>query len=552
MALPNPNQYQAWSRKEAVGTAFSATILQMQMNMLMKSPLLRMVPGSGMLKERAEFKKRELYERTGRDETGRKLTKQEYEDRAKRRKDLGALGDIRDLLDKWKDEGVPVYMVDSPSKKLGSGKQKVVGSSSAGGAYALEDEEAKAEAKKDQQEEDDRIEKKQETFFTKLFGGKKGGGKEGGMLAGLMSMLSPILDLFKGGLSGLVSSLTAPLLAAITGAISGIGAALGPLLMSLAPLVIPFLIAAGLGYLVKSVIDENTENMDEAGKREGTRGSVWKDINGVKVPMETIDGKETGNIHDTASPAQYAAWKQSQGGNAELAGAEGAMLNATAERDRVGGDTSARHATAAKKIDSDLQSIDGMMNAFARDLGSRAQNLDAPGVPERLAGQWNDVRKKAVDMMAFASQNGMEIPAGQFLEKLTSKYKAFDAMFYGGEFGGTKASVGTTGLLNLPTKWSFWNPSGKREIWSPQTSGGAADTIRELSGVGPTSASIPAMSSENSALQSMPSGGGNVTVAPTNVQTNSTVNTMGAVSAPRTGADTGYQFSGFHLVPGLR
>lgn len=543
MALPNPNQYQEWTRKEAIGTHTSAALLQMQMNMLMKSPLLRMIPGSGILKERSEFKKRELYERTGRDETGRKLTKQEFEERAKRRKDLGALGDIRDLLDKWKDEGVPVYMVDAPSKKLGGGKQKVVGSSG-GGAYALADEETKAEAERAQQEEDDRIEKKQETFFTKLFGGKKEGGKDGGLLGTLMTMLSPVLDLFKGGLSGIVSSLTAPLLAAISGAVSSIGAALGPLLMSLAPLVTPFLIAAGLGYLVKGKIEDETQAMDEASKREGMRGVQMKNVGGVEVPVETINGKETGRLHTGfATPAQAAAFKKAKNGvNPVLPNWEAL----TPEK---------------KQLKTDLERLDGMMDAFTQDLRNRAGDLDNPGTGEQLASQWNAVKKYAESMMDRSSAKGLGDQASEYLSKLCASYGPFERMFSGGSFVGGDAEYVVTGGLDknqliLPTGWldagrTSTISAGLLSVFSPSEAMTSETDIGDILRVS-NRPGISQAISENAALQSMPSGGGSLTVAPTNVQTNSTVNTMGAVSAPRTGADTGYHFSGFHLVPGLR
>ena len=122
MALPNPGmqqpgdqmnasqmlQYQQWTAKEAIKTAFSASVLSMQSNLLSKS-LLRIIPGSGILKDRADVKKRELFEKQGRDADGRKLSKQEFEEREKKRKDLGALGTIKDIIvDQWAQTGVPL------------------------------------------------------------------------------------------------------------------------------------------------------------------------------------------------------------------------------------------------------------------------------------------------------------------------------------------------------------------------------------------------------------------------------------------------------------
>ena len=446
MALPDPSnqmrQYQPRSNREAIGTHTSAALLQMQINMLSKSPLLRMIPGSGILKERAELKKRERYEKTGRDESGRKLTKDEFEDREKRRKDLGALASIQEMLQKLlidKKLFVPVQIMDSKKDMTGGG-QPVINPSEEG-AYSLAGEEAAVEKERADDADDDKTSKRQEGFFSKLFGfGGKKKGEGGGILGALMSLLSPLLNLFSGGLSGLVGTLITPILAAIGGALTAISSALTPLLMTMAPLILPLLVAAGLGYLVKGKIESETEAMDEASKREGARGVQMKNVDGIEVPIETINGRETGRLHtEFATPRQAAAFKKA--------------------RDGVNPNLPQSTLTPGKKqLKTDFEQLDGMMDAFTQDLRSRAGDLDNPGTGEKLATQWNAVKKYAENMMMRQTNNGMGDQASDYLSKLCSSYGPFERMFRGGSFVSGDAEYVVTGGLDknqliLPTGW---------------------------------------------------------------------------------------------------
>ena len=88
------------SIKEAINTGMRAVLLSAQANILEKS-FLRFIPGSGSLKEKAEFNRAEMLDRRGRDPTtGRKLSSEEIKEREARRvyytatgKTLGAIKD---------------------------------------------------------------------------------------------------------------------------------------------------------------------------------------------------------------------------------------------------------------------------------------------------------------------------------------------------------------------------------------------------------------------------------------------------------------------------
>lgn len=82
--------------KEAIQTGLKGGFLSAQQSFFSKVPKIL---GGGVLAERAELKKRELFEKQGRDPvTGRKLSKEELEERALRKKSYGAMGDISDSV----------------------------------------------------------------------------------------------------------------------------------------------------------------------------------------------------------------------------------------------------------------------------------------------------------------------------------------------------------------------------------------------------------------------------------------------------------------------
>lgn len=82
--------------KEAIQTGLKGGFLSAQQSFFSKVPKIL---GGGVLAERAELKKRELFEKQGRDPTtGRKLTKEELEERALRKRSYGIMGDISDSV----------------------------------------------------------------------------------------------------------------------------------------------------------------------------------------------------------------------------------------------------------------------------------------------------------------------------------------------------------------------------------------------------------------------------------------------------------------------
>lgn len=161
--------------KEAVVTGLKAGFLSTQTKVFSKIPLF----GRG-LAERAEFKKREMFEKEGRDPlTGRKLTKEELEEKQLRKKSMGAMGDIRDDV---------LEIRDILTKQFGSGaagatppplpEPKIVPSDTIT-PYALEGEEpvanklsaeeAMQEKQKADREVQEEIQEKDQIFFEKLF-----------------------------------------------------------------------------------------------------------------------------------------------------------------------------------------------------------------------------------------------------------------------------------------------------------------------------------------------------------------------------------------------
>ncbi len=290
MALPAPNQgyqlkaetiqYQDATFKESLGTAISSAITQAQINLFTKSPILKML-GGGALAERADLKRREKFLATGRDpNTGRKLTREELEERRKRAKDLGALAEIREILQgtlldwKGKYDAIPVTMV--PSRlPLPAEKQKVVAPSEEGG-YSLADEERAAEQEMEDDQDQLESEKRQQGFFSKLFGKKDEDGKGGSLLSSLMGMLTPLLGLFKGGISGMLGKIIGPLMSLLGSGAAFIISGIGTVLSSLAPFIgtvlLPLLLAGAAGLAIKSFIDKWAYEREKQGKIAADKG----------------------------------------------------------------------------------------------------------------------------------------------------------------------------------------------------------------------------------------------------------------------------------------
>lgn len=249
MALPNMGSsqqtedmgYVKASIGESIKTSIKAAGFEMA-NIFQKSPILRMLGGKA-ISETANLKKRELYERTGRDEQGRKLTKREFEEREKRRKDVGALAEMRDILEYWKDNGVPVMLAkDSDAlflfekidanilRMLSALGGKSTGSPTATVSpveetkkemdiadLAMREEEVAEEKEREDDEDTIDSEQRQQKFFTKMFEGLKQataklGEKFGGIgsiisaaISGLGSVMTKLFATYLGG--SLISSL---------------------------------------------------------------------------------------------------------------------------------------------------------------------------------------------------------------------------------------------------------------------------------------------------------------------------------------------------------
>jgi len=103
MALPNPGSTPQTtppidnSIREAISTGIKAGLLTTQSKIFSKVPAIL---GGGIFRERAEEKRRELYASQGRDvNTGRKLTKDEIEERERRKMSQDAMGEINENVD---------------------------------------------------------------------------------------------------------------------------------------------------------------------------------------------------------------------------------------------------------------------------------------------------------------------------------------------------------------------------------------------------------------------------------------------------------------------
>ena len=284
MSLPNLNpnqqsaqmsqgqqaQYVPASFSESIKTNILAGFSQLGSNFIRSSRVLRTL-GGGAVAETLDLKRRERYERSGRDEQGRKLTKQEFEEREKRRKDLGALSQILEIVQLWNDTGVPAilakdndgwFLLERMEIHLTDIKTALAGGMgvfSVGGGYAsnqgtepsgildadgnpasltLADvptandaaELSRQEAMDEKEREDDQdqleSEEKQQGFFSKLFGGlrNKDEKKDSGLFGSLLSALSGLGSL----VSGLFSKYIGGMLGgAITRLLGGAGSLIG-------------------------------------------------------------------------------------------------------------------------------------------------------------------------------------------------------------------------------------------------------------------------------------------------------------------------------------
>lgn len=163
------------SLKEAVVTGLKAGFLSTQAKTFSKIPLF----GRG-LAERAEFKRRQMLESQDRDPlTGRKLTKEELEERERRKKSMDAMGEIKDKVIEIADILTKQFGPGAAAAKKSSPPTPLVAPSDTTTPYSLEGEEpvanklsaeeAMQEKQKADREVQEEIQEKDQIFFEKLF-----------------------------------------------------------------------------------------------------------------------------------------------------------------------------------------------------------------------------------------------------------------------------------------------------------------------------------------------------------------------------------------------
>lgn len=194
------------SLKEAVVTGLKAGFLSTQAKTFSKIPLF----GRG-LAERAEFKRRQMLESQDRDPlTGRKLTKEELEERERRKKSMDAMGEIKDKVIEIADILTKQFGPGAGAAKKPSPPTPMVAPSDTTTPYALEGEEpvmdklSAEEAMQEKQNADrevqEEIQEKEQTFFEKLFekyfgeGNKRNATAVAASGGGLLSKIAGIVD----------------------------------------------------------------------------------------------------------------------------------------------------------------------------------------------------------------------------------------------------------------------------------------------------------------------------------------------------------------------
>jgi hypothetical protein len=573
-------EFQPWSRKEAVGTAISASILTMQANLLAKSPLLRAIPGAGILQERAEFKRRQRYEQTGRDETGRKLTKQEFEDREKKRRDLGALGDLKDLIvDKWGVDGVPTYEVENPNKRMDQGKQKVI-TPSEEGAYALEEEERAKEKEKEDDADADRMEKKQENFFTKLFGKKPGEKKEGGgLFSGLMDLLGSVKGWLAGGLTGLIDL--------VLGAIGTAAAAILPILGAIALPAVAILLggAVGLaiakwigneadkyrakadaetkqvmeqGYATKTATNEQGEKIYKITDKDGnTKFGTAKDLGLNKQQLEGIS--KEGFAESNGGRISESTYRvETQGGKETGRLAKGLSGNEIVAAGMAKGTMSTAEASGKSAGEKKMMEVERSMAEYSADFSNAiANSTDDSAKALGLVNDFNSI----LSSTKMGINKYPEVFTADRLRSLVKKYGIFgNAIANGKVRDGMNAYIDKdTGIIGrVGSDWdaldaddlvipgvgsfTFGSKSTTAEGWSKQ--GGGVDTVAPILPATPTGSDISTNAATNAALKSAPAAAPTMNTTANSVQqTNNTV-VASAPTTSRTGADTPPRFNG--------
>jgi hypothetical protein len=540
-----------------------------------------MIPGSGILKERAEFKKRERYEKTGRDESGRKLTKDEFEDREKRRKDLGALASIQEMLQKLlidKKLFVPVQIMDSKKDMTGGGQPVI--NPSGDGAYSLAGEEAAVEKERADDADEDRIQKKQEGFFSKLFGGKKKG--EGGIIGALLGLVASIgsfiKDFFKGGVDMLMKSLITPLLGALAGNLGGLAALIG----SLMPLLLAGAIGASIALVVRKWINTWSDMQDEASNLAGSRGIEQRysvkdpsgktsmmsaqelgmsdddvkgglsspidptlEIDPMPINMETKGGKPTGVLSDINSPAAKKSFIAKN--SVEFTEDQNKLVNQYKTEEWR------EHIESLRDLSTAMYQYSLRFQSIYED----PMAIQNEGTMKSLVDGWNAIKSRAVGWVDMATKKGYGPQANELIDSVSNRYAPFVDMHNGKNFAEGNAMSGSwwswlTGYsgLNLPSvtegKRALTPEESRLESPKPTTNlyGGGAGYRRLQSAT--ENSPIPTLSNDNALLKNAQSAAQTIIAPTTNTvaQTNTAVSSGGPSARQQTGAERSVNFSG--------
>jgi len=220
MALPNPGSAPQTtppidnSIREAISTGIKAGLLTTQSRIFSKVPRIL---GGGIFAERAEEKRRELYASQGRDvNTGRKLTKEEIEERERRKMSQDAMGEINENVDLIrilleKNFGKPsatalpaLGLAGMPNILTPKKDTRPYELADDSGGINLAQEEQKIEQKKADKEVQLEVQEKDHSFTEKLFEkyfGKSNidrskAGAEAKAGGGLLSKLAGVIDTF--------------------------------------------------------------------------------------------------------------------------------------------------------------------------------------------------------------------------------------------------------------------------------------------------------------------------------------------------------------------
>lgn len=610
MALPQANptgamtpqmqQYQAFTMKEAITTAMTAAKYQFTSNLISKLPILRNIPGSGILRERAELKKRELYEKQGRDETGRKLTKSEFEERQKRKQDVGKLAEIKDILQSFLDSGVGVFTVKNPKGKMDSGGQMVV-SSSGGGAYAIEGEEQAEEREREDDQDQLESEGRQQKFFTRLFGGRnREEGDSTGIIGTLLGWLGSLGSLFTGGLTGFLGTLFGPIMSimgtmmtSVMGFITPLVAAVGPILVAALPATLGLLMGGAAGVLIANWInkwgDEYRDKADRETKEKMEQGSAIKTARtatGEKIyRISDKDGNtKFGTVAELGLNQQqlqaiekegFADTDQGRVGEATYrvetkAGKETGKLatglsgNEILAVEMARGEMTIAEASSKTSGEKKMIELERSMAEYSQDFSEAVANSTDDSLKAlSLRDNFNSIlqnTKRAINKYP-------EVFTSERLRSLVMKYGLFSNAIVDGKvrddsFAYIDKDTGFIGMqsstwdyldsddLVLPGKgtFTFGSRSSTAADWSKRAKdAGVVNRINPetMTPKIPTSTSIPTMSDENAALKEMP------TPAPVSINTSASSSTTtnnavvaNAPSAQKTGADQTPKFNG--------